>query len=1131
MKILYKLFIIAFLMISIIPQSTFASNGAITLQLAEKMNTVEKSELIKINITLTEQYNSQELISQVKSLKPKERRSYVISVLKEFSENAQKDILSNLNLLEKTSQVSEIKAFWIANIINCYATPEAIQQLSYMYEIASIDYDEYRIMIDPSESKGGFYVEGDPQSKEITWNVLKINADDVWALGFTGEGIIVSVLDTGVNYNHNDLSDHVWESTEYPNHGYDFANNDNNPMDDHGHGTHCAGTVAGDGTAGSQTGMAPDAIIMCCKVMDAGGGGTESGVWEAVEFSIDHGAHVLSLSLGWLHAWNPNRIGWRQTFDNALAAGVVSSVAAGNEGADQGSYPVPDNVRTPGDCPPPWLHPDQSLSGGVSGVICVGSTTSSDNVSDFSGRGPVTWESISSFNDYPYQPEIGLIRPDIAAPGSNIKSLDYGSNTGYASGWNGTSMATPANAGMMALILQKNNMLSPEDIGQIVEETAFVLSPGKNNNSGSGRIDALAAVEATSMPGPSYHAHNINDAAGNNNGQLEPGESILLDLTMGNFSDEIANDVTVELSTESEHIIITDNTEYFGNFSLEDIIEKTDAFAFDVANNIPGGEEIKFIITAYNTDNSWQSNFIEMAYGVNLQTGNITIVDTEGNNNGSLDPGETVFIEIETINNGQLDALLTMATLASPSSVITVNSGSFDFGSLEAGETATGTFNISVSPNAAVGSSVELNYEVVSGYYTLESDFFPKVGLIVEDFESGDFSMYDWEFSGNQPWTVVNNESYEGVYSAKSGSISNNQSSGLKLTIDVANNDSIAFYRQVSSESTYDFLEFYIDNSKVGDWSGEKAWTRFAYAVTEGVHTFKWVYVKDQSVANGSDCGWIDFIELPVMVDEAMTVNAGENATICEGDNFTTDAVAQNYNSLLWTTSGTGTFNNSADLDAEYTPSADDYNDGMVVLSITVYGNEGAEIEDEVELSFNHIPETPEAILGAVEVCAGFEDEYEVAEIEVADSYNWNLIPAEAGVISANGNNVSVTWADDFAGNAELKVNGENDCGVGEFSEILNIIVSVCVGVDELINNEFSINPNPSNGHFTITFSEIPSDNYSVLVMNVAGKTIYKRNNISSEQLLVELDNVDEGMYFLIIREAASQIVQKIIIY
>ncbi len=152
----------------------------------------------------------------------------------------------------------------------------------------------------------------------------------------------------------------------------------------------------------------------------------------------------------------PNRQLFRQAFDNVLAAGVVSSVAAGNEGEQQGLYPVPDNIRTPGDCPPPpWLHPDQTLTGELSSVICVGATNSGDGVAGFSGRGPCTWQSVSPYNDYPYPSDIGLIRPDISAPGVNIKSLAHYSNTGYESGWEGTSMATPCAAGIMALMLHK----------------------------------------------------------------------------------------------------------------------------------------------------------------------------------------------------------------------------------------------------------------------------------------------------------------------------------------------------------------------------------------------------------------------------------------------------------------------------------------------------------------------------------------------------------------------------------------------------------------------------------------------------------------------------------------------------
>ncbi|MCD6330121.1 MAG: S8 family serine peptidase [Candidatus Cloacimonetes bacterium] len=475
----------------------YGNQNILTPQLQQKLQECTQDELIPVNIVMKEQYDPQYLLQQSTFFPLSERRDLVIQELKSFADIYQQDLLYDLQNLSYNDIVKDIQSLWVSNVIACKATPEVIYNLTQRDDVDFIDYDEIRNVL--MFEKGNTY---NPTSREITWNVTKVNADDVWNLGYTGSGVVVAVIDTGVNYNHLDLADHLWTDPAYPNHGWDFRFNDNNPMDDHGHGTHCSGTVAGDGTAGSQTGMAPDAQIMCLKVLDSDGSGSESNVWNAIQFAITNGADVVSMSLGWLHAWSPNRITWRNTMNTLLAAGIPASVAAGNEGDQQYSYPIPDNVRTPGDCPPPWLHPDQTLIGGISSVICIGATNSGDGIANFSGRGPCTWEYISGFNDYPYSPEIGLIRPDIVAPGVNIKSLAHYSNTGYESGWNGTSMATPCAAGVMALMLSKNPNILPAQIDQILEETAYVLSTSKSNTFGSGRVDALAAINQVPSPSP-----------------------------------------------------------------------------------------------------------------------------------------------------------------------------------------------------------------------------------------------------------------------------------------------------------------------------------------------------------------------------------------------------------------------------------------------------------------------------------------------------------------------------------------------------------------------------------------------------------------------------------------------------
>ncbi|MBR3709355.1 MAG: S8 family peptidase, partial [Bacteroidales bacterium] len=157
--------------------------------------------------------------------------------------------------------------------------------------------------------------------------------------------------------------------------------------------------------------------------------------------------------------------------------------------------PIPQNVRIPGSCPPPYLDPDQMANPGeLSSAIVVGSVDDNDQASFFTANGPCTWQD-TEFGDYAYNPGIGLIRPDVCAPGESIKSLNYTSNTGYKS-MTGTSQATPCVAGIAALMLSKNPELSPADICRILEETSVKLTPTKSNLTGCGRVDALAAVEA-----------------------------------------------------------------------------------------------------------------------------------------------------------------------------------------------------------------------------------------------------------------------------------------------------------------------------------------------------------------------------------------------------------------------------------------------------------------------------------------------------------------------------------------------------------------------------------------------------------------------------------------------------------
>lgn len=220
---------------------------------------------------------------------------------------------------------------------------------------------------------------------------------------------------------------------------------------------------------------------------------------------------VINMSLGRPQPNAAQKRMMRQACDNTLAAGVVASVCAGNIRQMQFMVPPPYNIYTPGDCPPPYLHEDQMVNaGGTSCVICVGAVNYDDNIAPFSSEGPSQWVDVPEYGDYPYTAgsatEIGLIRPDICAPGVQIKSLDCNNINGYTL-MDGTSMATPLVTGTIALMLSKNRELTPAQIDQILENTAVKLTDYKSNDFGSGRLDALAAVNAVDYDALTETAH------------------------------------------------------------------------------------------------------------------------------------------------------------------------------------------------------------------------------------------------------------------------------------------------------------------------------------------------------------------------------------------------------------------------------------------------------------------------------------------------------------------------------------------------------------------------------------------------------------------------------------------------
>jgi len=178
----------------------------------------------------------------------------------------------------------------------------------------------------------------------------------------------------------------------------------------------------------------------------------------------------------------------------------------------------------------------------------------------------------------------------------------------------------------------------------------------------------------------------------------------------------------------------------------------------------------------------------------------------------------------------------------------------------------------------------------------------------IEDFESGDFSSFAWNMSGSADWTITSSEQQEGVYSAKSGDITDDQESSLTIEIMVQEAGELSFYKKVSSESSYDFLEFYIDGTKQDSWSGSVNWSEESYPLTTGSHTLMWKYVKDYSQSDGSDCGWIDYITFPKLVPPGLNFSPDTLETFMEVGSARTET-------LQLTNSGNGSVDYTLDVE------------------------------------------------------------------------------------------------------------------------------------------------------------------------------------------------------------------------
>ncbi|UCD18457.1 MAG: hypothetical protein JSV44_05985 [Candidatus Zixiibacteriota bacterium] len=231
------------------------------------------------------------------------------------------------------------------------------------------------------------------------------------------------------------------------------------------------------------------------------------------------------------------------------------------------------------------------------------------------------------------------------------------------------------------------------------------------------------------------------------------------------------------------------------------------------------------------------------------------------------DPGDTIDITITLVNEGMGNATGLIGTLSTTDSYVTITQAVSTYPTIPA-EGGSGTslnnYQYVVASDCPAYHTIDFALELSGDMgYSDNLNFSIIVGQQVETYETGDFSLFEWEMSGDQPWTVDAAEPYQGAYCAKSGAITHGENTEMSVTLEITDPGTISFYYKVSSEPGWDYFRFYVDGTLKNQWSGGIDWTLAAFEVAAGTHTFRWKYSKDGSMSSGDDCAWVDAIAFP----------------------------------------------------------------------------------------------------------------------------------------------------------------------------------------------------------------------------------------------------------------------------
>ncbi len=687
-------------------------------------------------------------------------------------------------------------------------------------------------------------------------------------------------------------------------------------------------------------------------------------------------------------------------------------------------------------------------------------------------------------------------------------------------------------------------------------------------------IDSIRVIPSVA-PFVIFESLILCDTLGIGISQANYGETVVMKVQVENLGETVAQGVHGVLSTSDPYVTIIDSTEYWGTVNGESLSSIIPAFTVGIRDTVPDMHITTFCLKLKDVLNQeWISYFMVDLHSPILETGMLTVNDlAEGNGNLKLDAGEKSKLVLEIQNSGSSEAKAISLTIRNQDGLITFTDSLFTIDSLLAGSTEKASFPITVNPLAETGSKTHFQFCIESSFTSFCDSFSLPIGLIYEDFEHYGFEQYNWYNDSIHPWLITESSKWEGQFSAQSANISHEDTSVLSIRVNIQTNDTISFYKRVSSESNYDYLKFYID-TLVTKWSGEIPWSYEEFPVGAGSHTFKWIYSKDPSVNKGYDKAWIDFVVFPGNSFNQYDVGLVEIISPVSGieltDNETVSIKLKNFgNESLSDIPITYLVNSNE-------PVTDTIRSTLQSGSSMVYDfTEKVDLSNHKEYLFTVYSSIPsdeypgnnkitQSIKNFAFIDAGIESilaplqdsTYSNAEEVTVIIRNFGYVPVSnfwifykvndlAPVGEFITNTIHAGYALQYTFTEKADLSAYQNYTILAFSQLANDIASYNDSTSiHLVHNanevsgpfirkdNFQIYPNPTTGIVRLTFEVVRESNSLLTIRNITGQVVKQQRETlirGPKHMILDLGDLPAGLYFLTLETQNHRITKKIL--